>query len=56
MQQPATVIYADVFLLLLVDTVEGGTVEVRGYLVDVNVFVIGPEDAGQRKELAGRQA
>jgi len=49
MQQPATVILADVFLFLLVDTVGGGKVDIRGRLVDVDVFMIGPEDAGKRK-------
>jgi len=49
MQHSAAVILADVFLLLLVDTVEGGKVNVRGRLVDVDVVVLGPEDAGKRK-------
>ena len=53
MQQPAAIILAEVFLLLLVDTVEGSTVEVRGRLVDVDVSAIGPEDAGNKKESEG---
>ena len=48
-QQAATVMHADKFLFLLVDTVEGSKVDVRGRLVDVNVIVTGSEDAGKRK-------
>ena len=49
MQHSAAVILADVFLLLLVDTVKRGKVDVRGRLVDVDVVVLGPEDAGKGK-------
>lgn len=46
MQQAATIADADMVLLLLVDAVEGGKVYVGGRLVDVDVVVIGSEDAG----------
>lgn len=49
MQCAATSKGADLFLLLLVDTVEGGKIDVRGCLVDVGIIVIGSEDAGRRK-------
>ena len=49
MQHAATVVDADLSLLLLVDTIEGGKVDVRGCLVNVDVVVIGSEDAGERK-------
>ena len=56
MQQAATAEYADVILFLLVDTVEGRKIDVRGRLVDIDVVVTGSEDAGKRKELAGAWA
>ena len=44
-----TIMHAGMFLLLLDDAVEGDKVDVRGRLVDVDVFVIGSKDAGKRK-------
>ena len=46
MQETATTEHADLVLFLLVDAVEGGKVYVGGRLVDVDVVVIGSEDAG----------
>jgi len=46
MQQAATITDADLVLFLLVDAVEGGKVNIGGRLVDVDVVVIGSEDAG----------
>jgi len=48
-QHAATVKDADLFLRLLVDTVEGGKVDIRRCLVDVDIFVVGSEDAGGQK-------
>jgi len=52
-QQTATVAHADFVLFLLVDAVEGSKVDVGGRIVDIDVVVIGSEDAGSQTELAG---
>jgi hypothetical protein len=48
-QHTATVAHADFVLFLLIDAVEGGEVYVGRRLVDVDVVVIGSEDAGRQK-------
>ena len=50
-QQTPTVAHADLILLLLVDAIERGKIDVGGSLVDVDVVVRCAEDAGNKRVL-----
>ena len=50
-QQTPTVAHADFVLLLLVDAIERGEVDVGGRFVDVDVLVRCAEDAGNKRVL-----
>ena len=51
-QQTPAVAHADFVLILLVDAIERGKVDVGGRLVDVDVIVRCAEDAGNKRVLA----
>ena len=56
MQQPATVAHADFVLLLLVDAVKWGKVDVGGCLIDIYVVVIGSENTEHKMWLVRTEA
>ena len=53
MQQATTTEVADLVLFLLVDAIERGKVYVGGCLINIDVVVIGPENAENQEQLAG---
>ena len=48
MQHTTAFAISDFFLFLLIDTIEGGKVDIGGRLVDVDIVMIGSEDAGKQ--------
>ena len=51
MQQTPTIAHADFVLLLLVDAVERGKIDIGGRLIDVVIVVVCAEDAGNERGL-----
>ena len=52
-QQTTTTACSNFILFILVGTVEGSEVNIGRSVIDVDIVVIGSEDAGNREELAG---